>query len=240
MCLLYPFTTDSEGITTHPFGQPIKFKFLRNPEPKEIEILQKVSVSKNLNLTNTKTSSDGPNQAKNLDHIVPTIIFDNSLSLLQSHRLSSHHIACKGICSMTSHDFNKYVSKINHFVNTWQAEKQKSFYNSPTSKWKMASSSRNKGKVPVQGSSQRHEGTSAGTEPREVTSLLEHVPLQITFSGGNMNITLHEVLSRNYQFTNGVYTGLPPSIKIVLDNLQRAFTQNNNRLFQRTLRALEL
>ena len=55
-----------------------------------------------------------------------------------------------------------------------------------------------------------------------------------------MNITLHEVLSRKFQFTNGVYTGLPPSIKIILDNLQRAFTQNNNRLFQRTLRALEL
>ena len=45
MCLLYPFTTDSEGITTHPFDQLVKFKFLRNPEPKEIESLQKVSVS---------------------------------------------------------------------------------------------------------------------------------------------------------------------------------------------------
>ena len=40
MCLLYPFITDSEGITTHPFGQPIKFKFLRNPEPKEIDPFQ--------------------------------------------------------------------------------------------------------------------------------------------------------------------------------------------------------
>ena len=69
MCLLYPFTTDSEGITTHPFGQPIKFKFLRNPEPIEIESLQKVSVSKNLNLINAKTSSYGPNQAQNLDQI---------------------------------------------------------------------------------------------------------------------------------------------------------------------------
>jgi len=33
MCLLYSFTTDSKGITTHPFGQPVKFKFLRSPEP---------------------------------------------------------------------------------------------------------------------------------------------------------------------------------------------------------------
>ena len=32
MCLLYPFITDSEGITTHPFGQPVKFKFLRSLE----------------------------------------------------------------------------------------------------------------------------------------------------------------------------------------------------------------
>ena len=34
MCLLYPFITDSKGITTHPFGQPVKFKFLRSPEPR--------------------------------------------------------------------------------------------------------------------------------------------------------------------------------------------------------------
>ena len=39
MCLLYPFIMDSEGITTHPFGQPVKFKFLRNPEPREISSL---------------------------------------------------------------------------------------------------------------------------------------------------------------------------------------------------------
>ena len=55
MCLLYPFTTDSEGITTHPFGQPVKFKFLRKPEPREISILQEVSVSKTLNLIKAKT-----------------------------------------------------------------------------------------------------------------------------------------------------------------------------------------
>ena len=141
---------------------------------------------------------------------------------------------------MISHDFNKNAFKNNHFVNTWREEKQITFYTSPTSKWRMASSSRNKGKAPVQGSpSQKHEGASSGSEPREVTSFQEHVPLNITFSGGNMAITLHEVLSRNFQFANGVYTGLPPSIKIVLDNLQRAFTQNNTRLFQRTLRALD-
>ena len=49
VCLLYPFTTDSERITTHPFGQPVKFKFLRSLELREISNLQKVSVSKTLN-----------------------------------------------------------------------------------------------------------------------------------------------------------------------------------------------
>ena len=66
MCLLYPFITDSEGITTHPFGQPVKFKFLRSPEPREISSLQEVSVFKILNLLTTKTlqkTSKNSNQA---------------------------------------------------------------------------------------------------------------------------------------------------------------------------------
>ena len=55
MCLLYPFTTDSEGITTRPFGQPVKFKFLRSPKPKDISSLKEVSISKTLNLIQAKT-----------------------------------------------------------------------------------------------------------------------------------------------------------------------------------------
>ena len=55
MCLLYPFITDSEGITIHPFGQPVKFKFLRKPEPREISTLQDISVSKTFNLIKAKT-----------------------------------------------------------------------------------------------------------------------------------------------------------------------------------------
>ena len=54
MCLLYPFTTDSEGITTYPFGQPVKFKFLRSPEPREINSLQDLSISETLNLIRAK------------------------------------------------------------------------------------------------------------------------------------------------------------------------------------------
>ena len=55
MCLLYPFVTNSEGITTYPFGQPVKFKFLRSSEPREISTLQEISVSKTLNLIRAKT-----------------------------------------------------------------------------------------------------------------------------------------------------------------------------------------
>ena len=55
MCLLYPFVTDSKGITTHPFGQPIKLKFLKSPEHREISSLQNVSISRTLNLIYRKT-----------------------------------------------------------------------------------------------------------------------------------------------------------------------------------------
>ena len=54
MCLLYPFTTDNEGITTHPVRQLVKFSFLRSPEPCEINVLQDISISKTLNLINKK------------------------------------------------------------------------------------------------------------------------------------------------------------------------------------------
>ena len=147
MCLLYPFFTDSEGITTHPFGQSVKFKFLRSPKPRDISSLQEVSVSKTLNLINAKISSStfllGPNQAENLDQSVPSISFNDSLNINQFHKLSSYpiaHIQHKSICSMTSHDINKNVFKDNHYVNPWQ-------------KWNMSSSSsrRNKEKAPIQG-----------------------------------------------------------------------------------------
>ena len=187
MCLLYPFITDSEGITTHPFGQPVKFKFLRNPEPREIENLQEVSISKNLNLINSKTSS---NQAQNLDQIIPSTIFDNSLSFTQPHKLSSHHIAYKRICSMTSHDFNKNVLKDNHFVNTGMS----------------SSNSKNKGKAPIQGFPQKmHEGASSGKEPRKATSLQTMCPETVTYSSGYMAITLQEVKNKALQFRKGVY-----------------------------------
>ena len=75
-----------------------------------------------------------------------------------------------------------------------------------------------------------HEGTSSGSEPRRATSLQS-----LTYSNGTKAITLQKVVS-----SNGVYSDLPPSIKILLDNLQRAYTKSNQNLFQRTLNALEI
>ena len=85
-----------------------------------------------------------------------------------------------------------------------------------------------------------HEGASSGSEPRKATSLQEFVPAKLAYSNGIVAITLQEVLSRNLQFNHGVYTDLPPSIKILLDNLQRAYTKSHRDLFQRTLKALEI
>ena len=133
----------------------------------------------------------------------------------------SYPISCiqhKSICSMTFHDFNKNV--FDHFVNSWQEEKQITHYTSTTSKWNISSSRRNKGKAPMQGFPHKmHECASSGSEPRKATSLQDLTPTKIIFSSGNVAITLQEVLSRTLQFTNGVYTDLPPSIKIILDNL---------------------
>ena len=36
LCSLYLFTVDSKGITTQPFGQTIKFRFIGEPVPRNI------------------------------------------------------------------------------------------------------------------------------------------------------------------------------------------------------------
>ena len=70
---------------------------------------------------------------------------------------------------------------------------------------------RDKGKAPVQGSSQdkrlpagrsfvKHEGASSGVKPSRSTSLQEFLPAEVTYSSGDMVIALQEVLSRNLQF----------------------------------------
>ena len=117
----------------------------------------------------------------------------------------------------------------------------------------MASSAkrRDKGKAPVQGSSQdkrlpagrsfvKHEGASSGVKPSRSTSLQEFLPAEVTYSSGDMVIALQEVLSRNLQFHNGTYSELPNSIKFILDNLQATYIRDHRKLFQKTLQALEI
>ena len=101
----------------------------------------------------------------------------------------------------------------------------------------MASSAerKNKGKAPAQGYSQDKrlpagqpfkmlEG-AFGVKPRGSTSLQGDVPAEVTYSSGDMVIALQEVLSRNIQFHNGIYSELPDSIKFILDNLQFALLE---------------
>ena len=106
MCLLYPFITDSEGITTHPFGELDKFKFLRSLEPRDISSLQEVFVSKTLNLISAKTTqktSNNHNQVQNLDSFA-----DDLFGPIQS-RNSSQHFHHQDICFIPSHVFNKCI-----------------------------------------------------------------------------------------------------------------------------------
>ena len=62
----------------------------------------------------------------------------------------------------------------------------------------------------------------------------------MTYSSGDIVIALQEVLSRNLQFHNGTYSELPDSIKFILDKFQAAYTRDHCKLFQKTLRALEI
>ena len=53
LCSLYPFTVDSKGITTQPFGQTIRFRFTSKPIPRNISTIQAGMVS---DLINAKTT----------------------------------------------------------------------------------------------------------------------------------------------------------------------------------------
>ena len=85
-----------------------------------------------------------------------------------------------------------------------------------------------------------HEGASSRVKLNGSTSLQEFVPIEVTYSSGDMEIPLKEVFSRSLQFHNGTHSELSNSIKFILDKLQAAFTRNHYNLFQKTLRALEI
>ena len=59
-------------------------------------------------------------------------------------------------------------------------------------------------------------------------------------SCGEKSEILEEVLHTDLIFQDGEFTDLPLHIKLLLDNLQAAFTLRQKPLFQKTLKALEL
>ena len=140
------------------------------------------------------------------------------------------------------------------WINTTNKWDNSNIYTYTTSKWIIMAPSaerKNKGKAPVQDYSQNkrlpagqpfkmHEGASSGVKPSGSTSLQGDVLAEVTYSNGDMIIALQEVLSGNLQFHNGIYSELPDSIKLILDNLQFAFTRNHHDVFQKTLHALEI
>ena len=95
-------------------------------------------------------------------------------------------------------------------------------------------------RLPARQPFRMHEGASSGVKPSRATSLQGDVPTEVTYSSGDIIIALQEVLARNLQFHNGIYSELPNSIKLILDNLQFGFTRNHRDVFQKTLQALEI
>ena len=53
--LLYPFTTEEDGITTAPFGQSVKFSFLNKIEQNIAKLLKDNLISQSICLINNKT-----------------------------------------------------------------------------------------------------------------------------------------------------------------------------------------
>ena len=80
-----------------------------------------------------------------------------------------------------------------------------------------------------------HEGVSI-----ETISLQDTLSTEAMYSCGEKSIILQKMLHTNLMFQNGEFTDLPFHIKLLLDNLQAAFTLKQKPLFQKTLQALEL
>ena len=80
-----------------------------------------------------------------------------------------------------------------------------------------------------------HEGVSI-----ETISLQDTLSTEAMYSCGEKSVILQKVLHTDLMFQNGEFTDLPLHIKLLLDNLQAAFTLKQKPLFQKTLQALEL
>jgi hypothetical protein len=53
--LLYPFTTDYDGLITYPMDEKVKFKFLVKPQQSQLNAYKNNSISKSVNLIKSKT-----------------------------------------------------------------------------------------------------------------------------------------------------------------------------------------
>ena len=83
--------------------------------------------------------------------------------------------------------------------------------------------------------SDMHEGVSI-----ETISLQDTLLAEAMYSCGDKSVILQKVPDRDLMFQDGEFTDLPLHIKLLLDNLQAAFTLRQKPLFQMTLQALEL
>ena len=80
-----------------------------------------------------------------------------------------------------------------------------------------------------------HEGISL-----ETISLQDTLLAKALYSDGDKSVILQKVVDSDLMFQDGEFTDLPLHIKLLLDNLQAAFTLKQKLLFQMTLQALEL
>ena len=207
----YPFITDNEGLTAHPFNQPIKFEFVRSPAPWEIKSLQKASISKTLSTLTANNQAQNLDSAKIIDH---PFDFNQLSSCIHIYIPASISFKRKKV-------FNKPLKILFHPKLSWQ---EKVTMSSPAEK-------KGKGKVPARDypqnkrlpamgqSFEQYEGASS-TSHRGATSLQTMYPEMVTYSSGFMVITLERVRKKALQFSGGIYTELPPSTKFILDNLQ--------------------
>ena len=74
----------------------------------------------------------------------------------------------------------------------------------------------------------------------ETISLQDTLSAETMYSYGENSVTLQKVLRTDLMFQAGEFTNLPLHIKLLLDNLQTAFTLRQEPLFRKTLLALEL
>ena len=81
----------------------------------------------------------------------------------------------------------------------------------------------------------RHEGVSI-----ETISLQDLLLTEAMYSCSGKSEILQEVLLTDLIFRDGEFIDLPLHTKLLLDNLQAAFTLRRKSLFQKTFKALEL